>query len=29
MIASGYAPQAVPLLVSAEGEKEADVNLGH
>lgn len=29
VIASGYAPQAVPLLVSGEGEKEADVNLGH
>ncbi|MFF1401281.1 MFS transporter [Streptomyces sp. NPDC058287] len=29
VIASGYAPQAVPVLVSGEGEKDADVNLGH
>ncbi|MGW1950864.1 carboxypeptidase regulatory-like domain-containing protein, partial [Streptomyces sp. NPDC001940] len=29
VIASGYAPQAVALLVSGEGEEDADVNLGH
>ncbi|WP_406102758.1 DHA2 family efflux MFS transporter permease subunit [Streptomyces sp. NBC_01003] len=29
VIATGYAPQAVPLRVSGEGEKDADVNLGH